>query len=288
VRLDEAVHNLYGLPAAEFVAARTSAASAASGDSDRALAKQIKALKKPSAAAAAVNALARAHGDRIAELTRLHDEFSNAQDDGDRNALQDLGARRRALITELTQSARELVEETGSSLSAAALDEVAATFLAAVADDTAAKAAISGCLVRALTANGFDPADIDDAVAVPISGLRSVPRAGSKRRTSADSRGEKEARAALKEAMRAATRANAEIERADASHDRAERRRQRLQAERDELNERLADVNDAIAALDRELKDLAANQKAAANAARKAEDAVAAARRRTSTDSGGR
>jgi hypothetical protein len=288
VSFDEVVRDLYAVPAADFVAARTTAAKEATAGGDRALAKQITALKKPSAAAAAVNALARAHGERIGELARLHDEFSAAQDDGNRDALQALGARRRELIAALTARARELVQDAGGSVSAAASDEVGATFLAAIADDTAAKAVASGCLVRALTADGLDPADIDDAVALPVSGPRSVPRAGHRKPESAKSSDEKQARAALKDAMRAATRANAEIERTDAAHARAERRRQRLQAECDELNERLADVNDAITALDRELEDLAANQRAAANAARRAKDAVAAARQRTSSDSDGR
>lgn len=283
---DEVVHEVYGVPAAEFIAARKRAAHAASAQGDRELAKRITALKKPSAAAAAVNALARANDDRLAELARMHDEFSDAQDDGDRNAMQRLGARRRALIAGLTDRARELIQSQGGSVSAAAADEVGATLLAAVADTTAAKALASGCLVRALTANGVDRADIDDAVALPIAGLRPLPRSGSEKRATAKSSEEKDAqkkaRAGLKDAMRAATRANADLERSDAAHRRAAQRQEKLQAERDELNERLIDLDAAIEAADGELENLAAQQEDAARAAEAAEEAVAAARRRVS------
>lgn len=280
--IDDVVREIYGVPASEFVAARTSAALAASEDGDRALAKQITAFKKPSATAAAVNALARADGGRIDELTQLHGEFSDAQHNGDRKALQVLGTRRRELIAELTERARELVKETGSSVSAAAADQVRATFLAAVADDAAAKAVASGFLVHALTANGFDPADIDDAVALPIAGLRSVRRSKPRKQASGGSDQksdeDKKARAALKDAMRAATRAAATLQRSDAAQRRAVQRREKLQVERDELNERIAELDDAIEAADGELEELASAQEAAASAARKAEDAVASAR----------
>jgi hypothetical protein len=285
VSFAELVHEVYGKPATEFIAARTSASRAAAADGDRDLAKQLSSLKKPSAAAAAVNALARADSDRIGDLTQLHDEFADAQDEGDRDALQELGARRRALIGELVGRARELVEKSGGSLSAAASDEVVATLTAAVADDTAAKAVASGCLVRALTANGFDPADIDDAVALPIAGLTAVPRSQYRERKPSRSAEDAKARAALKDAMRAATRAAADRERSDAALRRASDRRGRLQNERDELAGRLAELDETIATLAAELEELADAQEAAASAASDAEDAVDAARHRTSPKS---
>jgi hypothetical protein len=278
---DEAVRDVYGVPASEFVAARTKAARVAASAGDRALAKQIGALRKPSAAAAAVNALVLADSSSLAGLTELHDEFADAQDEGDREALQTLGAKRRTLVATLTNRARELVQAAGGNLSPAAADQVSATFVAAVADATAAKAVASGCLVRALSADGFGPADLDDAVALPIAGLRSVPQSGPRKRPSAKSRDELRARAALKDAMRAATRANADFERADAAARRSAERRSRLQDERDELRERLSELDERIAAADREAEELDAERDAAEQAVREAEAAVAAVRRDT-------
>jgi hypothetical protein len=275
---DEVVRDVYGVPASEFVAARTKAARAASSEGDGALAKQIGALRKPSAAAAAVNALVRADGSSIARLTELHDEFADAQDEGDREALQALGTKRRTLVATLTERARELVQAAGGNLSGAAADQVGATFVAAVADATAAKAVASGCLVRALSADGFGPADLDDAVALPISGLRSVPQTGPRKRPSAKSRDELRARAALKDAMRAATRANADFERADAAQRRSAERRARLEDEREELRERLSELDERIAAADREAEELGAERDAAEQAVREAEAAVASVR----------
>lgn len=276
--LDEVVRDVYGVPASEFVAARTKAVRAAASDGDGALAEQIGALRKPSAAAAAVNALVRADGSSLDPLTELHDEFAEAQDEGDREALQALGAKRRTLVAALTDRARELVQAAGGSLSAAAADQVGATFIAAVADTTAVKAVASGCLVRALSADGFGPADLDDAVALPISVLRSVPQSGLRTRPSAKSRDELRARAELKDAMRAATRANADFERADAAQRRSAERRSRLQGERDELRERLSELDERIAAADREAEELGAERDAAEQAVREAEAAVASVR----------
>jgi hypothetical protein len=275
---DEVVRDVYGVPASEFVAARTKAARAAASEGDRELAKRIGGLRKPSAAATAVNALVRADGSSLARLTELHDEFAEAQEEGDRDALQTLGGKRRTLVAALTDRARELVQAAGGSVSAAAADQVSATFIAAVADATAAKAVASGCLVRALSADGFGPADLDDAVALPISGLRSVPQSGSRKRPSTKSRDELRARAALKDAMRAATRANADLERADAAARRFAERRSRLEDERDELRERLSDLEERIAAAEREAEELDAERNAAEQAVREAEDAVASVR----------
>lgn len=275
---DEVVRDVYGVPAAEFVAARTKATRAAASEGDRDLAKRIGALRKPSAAAAAVNALVRADRSSLSQLTELHDEFAEAQDDGDRDALQALSAKRRTLVAALSDRARELVRAAGGSISAAAADQVSATFIAAVADATAAKAVASGCLVRALSADGFGPADLDDAVAVPIAGLRSVPQAGPRKRPSAKSRDELRARAALKDAMRAATRANADFEQADAARRRSAERRSRLQDERDELRERLSDLEERIATAEREAEELEAAREAAEQSVREAEAAVASVR----------
>jgi hypothetical protein len=278
---DEAVRDVYGVPLSEFVAARTKAARAAASGGDPELAKQIGALRKPSAAAAAVNALVLADRSSLARLTELHDEFADAQDEGDRDALQTLGAKRRALVATFTARARELVEAAGGNLSSAAADQVSATFIAAVADAAAAKAVASGCLVRALSADGFGPADLDDAVALPIAGLRSVPQSGPRKRPSAKTRDELRARAALKDAMRAATRANADFERADAAQRRSAERRSWLQNERDELRERLSELDERIAAAEREIDELDAERAAAEQAVREADAAVAAVRRDT-------
>jgi len=283
----DVVYEVYGTPPDEFVAARTAAARVASAHGDRALARQLSALKKPSTAAAAVNALVRADGNLIAELNGLHAELAQAQDGGDRQALQSLGARRRALVAELTDRATEHARLVGWRVGAAAADQVRATFLAAVSDDVAAKAVASGCLVRGLSAAGFGAdgfgtsglasADIEDAVALPSGVLQPVSRAnaGSPARSRSDA--QEQARVALKDAMRAATRAAADLQRSDAVVRRAEERRTRLQAERDDLRARLAQLDEQLAAGDRELEEAHATRREAAAEAQHAEHVVASA-----------
>ena len=70
---------LYALPAEEFTAARDAAAKDVRAD-DAELAKQVKALKRPSASAWLVNQLARQRADRLEELLALGDDLRAAQE----------------------------------------------------------------------------------------------------------------------------------------------------------------------------------------------------------------
>ena len=61
--LDEVADELYAVPPEEFVALRTTRQDEAKADGDKALAKEIGALPKPSAAAWACNLLVREQRD---------------------------------------------------------------------------------------------------------------------------------------------------------------------------------------------------------------------------------
>ncbi|MFD4960494.1 transposase [Microbacterium sp. NPDC058389] len=259
--LDEIAAELYALPPAEFTAARNARAAA----SDPALAKQVKALRKPSVAAWAVNLLAR--DGQLADAVELSAALREAQDDLDAAELSRLGAQRRQLVAALAKQAVGLASNAGVSLSAAARDETEKTINAAVMDAAAAAAVLTARLVTTLEAGDIDPATLADAVGGSLPGaVEPAPRDDL-----AERRARKAAEKAAREAERLANEAERELARVDA-------RRAKAQERVDHVRERIDDLRRDLATL--EADAATAEQKLDAVAR---EHAEAAARARAAT-----
>jgi hypothetical protein len=175
---------LYALPYGEFVAARTTAAKDVSSAGvtaaeQRALAAAVRALPKPSVAAWAVNMLAAHSPDILRELAALGTSMQAAQDALDVADLRRLAQQRRQLLASAVKEAQALAARHGRAISAAVATEVEQTLRAATADPGAATAVQSGCLLRALSADGVDVVDLAGAVAVPGSHAATEPGAGA-------------------------------------------------------------------------------------------------------------
>jgi len=175
---------LYALPYGEFVAARTAAAKDVSSAGvtaaeQRALAAAVRALPKPSVAAWAVNMLAAHSPEILRELAALGTSMQAAQDALDAADLRRLAQQRRQLLASTVKAAQALAARHGRAISAAVATEVEQTLRAATADPGAAAAVQSGCLLRALSADGVDVVDLAGAVAVPGSHAASVPGTGA-------------------------------------------------------------------------------------------------------------
>ncbi len=166
--LDEIADRLYALEPAEFTAARDQAAK-----QHREHAREIKALRRPTAGAAVVNALARSEPELLDQLLALGPALAKAQQDGDGVALRQLGDRRRQLIEAVVQQA---AGATDRPVTAAARGEVASTLEAGLVDTAAADAVRSGRLVRPLAFAGFGGVDLADAVALPSRSARRAPK----------------------------------------------------------------------------------------------------------------
>jgi hypothetical protein len=174
MEIDEVADGLYALPPEEFTAARDEAAKQARAKGNRDLAATVKALRRPSVSAFAVNALASAHAGDLEALVGLGARLRDAMTGkgGDLRALTD---ERRALVSRLTRAAAAAADR---ELTAAQEAEVAATLEAATADPRLADAVRSGRLVKPLRYAGFGALpDLDDALAVaPASpGKRQPP-----------------------------------------------------------------------------------------------------------------
>ena len=177
----ETAAELYALLPEAFTAARNERASAAAKDGDKELGKAIRALPKPSAGAWLVNMLALHRPELIGEVLELGAALREAQSDMDQQQLRQLSGERQRLLRSAAREARGLAEELGRPVSAAVGAEVEQTLWAAMTDADAAAAAASGQLIRTLEANGWEPVQLEGAVADPSS-VRPLASGGTQRR----------------------------------------------------------------------------------------------------------
>jgi hypothetical protein len=266
--LDAAADELYALTPDRFTAARNERAAA----SDPVVARSIKALRKPSVAAWAVNVLARAG--RLDEALELAAALREAQDDLDAAELKALSAQRRTLVGALARQAVELARGEGVAVSAAARDEVEKTINAAVMDAGAAAAVKSGRLVRTLEPTGFDAVDVSDAVA----GTTPAPAPRPSRDDLAERRARKAAEQAVREAERASSDADRELARVEAKAAKARERVDLLHERIDGLRAQLAQFEKDAAAAEKAADTVDEHRADAASRARAATTAAARAR----------
>jgi len=252
---------LYGLAPQQFTAARNARANQAG---DRQLAEAVRRLARPTASAWAVNVLVRRHPEGIARVRAVGAELRAAQRAIDGAALRKLTGERRELVGALVSLAVGIAENAGHRLSATAQHEVEQTLLAALSDEHATDAVGSGLLMRPLAPAGFDPVDLEGAVALPGAGARSPAAAAPpptrvvpEELSARDARERTEARRSLSDAERRAEGAAADVEALARQEERAHGRRDRLLAELDQLRQQADRARENASAADRELGELA-------------------------------
>ena len=255
--------DLYGLPLDRFVAERGALAKALRAEGRRDEAARVGKLRKPSAAAWAVNQLVRTQGRAVSELLSAADALREAQADllagrGDPQQLREAAARERAAVDALVATARGLLTADGHELSDTTLERVADTLRAAARDDEARQHVVRGCLERELRHVGLG---LGEAAMQTAPATAKRGRGGEKKRAAGDDGrrpdDERTAGAADEEAARERARAAAEREaarrRARDAVRKAERREQRagdaLRAageRRDQAAQALADAEAAL------------------------------------------
>ncbi len=273
--LDAIAAELCALPPAQFTAAR----NARVGVADRDIAAQVKALRKPTVAAWAVNLLARegALGDALELAAALRE----AQDDLDAAELSRLGRQRRQLVAALAAQAVALAGDAGVSVSAAARDDVEKTINAAVMDAAAAAAVMTARLVSPLEAGAFEPDDLAEAVAGSLPGSLPGAPAPPPRDDLAARRARRAAEKSAREAERAANEAERALARIEARRATAQERADHLAERIDDLRRDLARLEDEAASaeskravLERERDDAATAARIAAREAERAQRAL--------------
>lgn len=254
--LEDLADGLYALRPDEFTAARNELAKQTK-PADPDLAAQVQALKKPSPAAWAVNALVRHRHDELVELVQLGATMREAQADLDRASIAELARQRRRVVAAMAKQAADVAAELGHRLTQPVVDEVAQTLQAALSDELAAGAVLSGRLLRGLETVGTE-VDVTDAVAAP--GDLAIPKAPPKPKSNvvdlASHRELAEARKAVEDAERDTERAEDAVGDIDSAIAEVTSRRDELADELAALEEKVADLEAHIRTLDRERRSL--------------------------------
>jgi hypothetical protein len=176
-RVAAAVEELYGADPDAFTGRRGELAAAARDAGDRAAAKAIGALRRPTRAAWVVNQLARADPSAPGKLAELAAALRAAQQARHGPRLRELSAARGSLVDALTAQALAVagVAEPPPSLRL----EVAQTLTAVIADPAVAADFATGTLTHAVQWSGFglppadtgpEEEDTDEAPGAPVEG----------------------------------------------------------------------------------------------------------------------
>lgn len=269
---------LYALPLEEFTKARDELAARLkkAGDADEAAG--VKALRKPTTPAWAVNQLARSSRDTVDELIAAADRLRKAQQEllhggPAKNVWEATLAEREALGT-LTEDAAKILTDAGYGATRATLDKISDTLAAAAADANGRALLRRGVLTSEMHRAGFG--DLFGGDAGEGRALKAVPAPKTDRRPTARPKpkgvkGGPTARAVL-EAEREATRASKEAVRAGEEAEKAERAAERAAkdeaAARKRLDAATEEAKDARS-------DATAARKRAAAAVREAQRAQA-------------
>ncbi len=227
-RTQKALDEIYGGPPADFIKGRDALAKALHTEGDEEAASEVKALRKPSKAAAVVNALALDDRKPVKRYLGLAEKLRRATSGKvDAKRMRELAREEGELLEELVARAGKL----GSGTSASTLDRVRETLQAAQVDAALGEKLMAGRVERE-----------QRAASVGLDNLAQTPRAPKRKSTSkrqakgaaktkteraakAERKRREEAKAALTDAKAEAREAAREVARAESALAKAERAR---------------------------------------------------------------
>jgi hypothetical protein len=286
IDIDTVAGELYSLAPSEFTSRRDARAAEARRAGDKALAAEIKKLRRPTTGAWLANLLTRERGQPVAGLLDLGAALRAAQAQLATDDLRRLSLERHHQVAELEREARGLAGQHGQAVSEAAAQELAATLEAALADEDAANALRAGRLTTGLHYSGLGPVGAGHDGSDGFEGQKGVGAAGpageppstpveqargrpqpSRPGPSAENRSRlgREAKAALAKAEAAVAKAEQD----------AKDKRAHLSRAKDERGRRAREIAD----LERRLQALREAEEKAAGEVRAAEEALDAAER---------
>jgi hypothetical protein len=166
---------LYALAPNEFTSTRDGKAADARRAGDKELAASIKGLRRPTISAWLANLLVEQHRSDVSALVDLGVAMRKAQEDLAADELRQLSKKRRELVSALAVQAKEIAKNVGQPVTGSVIQELEETLEAAVADEDAASAVMTGHLTTSLMYSGFGPVDVTGAIgaAASSSPLRS-------------------------------------------------------------------------------------------------------------------
>jgi DNA repair exonuclease SbcCD ATPase subunit len=211
--VEEEIDRLYGKPLDEFTAARDALARDLRRAGDRAAAEKVKALRKPTVSAWAINQLARNERMKVRSVLVGGEKLRSAHAEllgGGRPAkVTEASDAERKAISHLVSSAAKILSQAGHSPNESTLERVASTLRAAAVDDEGRLLLEKGRLTRDLDPSGFGPLG---AVATPTrQRAKGAVSATDRRRRKAAEEKLRALRAELNQLTKAAADADARV-----------------------------------------------------------------------------
>ena len=157
--MDAEVDDLYGLPLDEFIKARDTLAKAMAKERGKQAGGAVKALRKPSVVAWALNQLARRHPEDVQALldagARLRRAQTAALDGGDPAELRDATRAENREVQALAGQAASILRDAGRGGSTTQEERLAASLRASAVDSDAGDLLRRGVLTEELSPAGF-------------------------------------------------------------------------------------------------------------------------------------
>jgi hypothetical protein len=250
--LDERIARLYGLPLEQFTAERNALAAALRVEGEGEAAATVRTLRKPTAAAWAVNQLVRAEPDLVdallgagGELRQAHRQAASGRGSAQLRAAAEA---ERAAVEQLVARAPAAL---GRPLTAGLVDSIRNSLHAASSDDEARERVRTGTLVTELRPVGLGPLP-----GVAATAPRARDKAAAARRAKEEARLRKAAaaeEAALKRELDAAVRA---LDRAEESYARAREAAEAASERVKDARRRMREARAALAEAQRRSVDI--------------------------------
>lgn len=241
---ESVAQELYAMDPTRFIPARDEAARALKDAGNEEAARWVKALKKPSLAAWALNQLVREDRVQVDALLAIGGELRQAQSSLSGDDLRSLSGQRHRVVRAVAARAGEIAASAGHALSPALVEQVARSLDAALTDPEAAAALVEGRLVTDLSYAGLG--ETSSTAGFPaLAVVRDDGGAAAAPNRSAA------AKAAHRKALKAAEQAAAD---AEAALEAAEEGLARAKEAADAANLRAASAQETVTAAQVELE----------------------------------
>ena len=230
--LEGRIGDLFTQPPEGFTASRNELADALRAEGRREDEQRVRALRRPSVMAWAINVAARSHRELVEELLEagqaLRAEQQQALSGSAAEGLREAAEHRRQIVVRLREAAAEVLRAAGRD-SKGSLDELAGTFEAASVDEEAGDVLLAARLERTLT----PPAGLGD-----VSGLRLVTRKENREKPRDNETPPRDVEAERKREREQLARALAEASKRERAVDnQAEKLREKVERARSALDE---------------------------------------------------
>ena len=240
--MDPEVEALYGLPLDEFTNARDALARARSKEQGKDAGAAVKALRKPSVVAWALNQLARTKSDDVEALLEAGARLQRAQvatlEGGDPDELREATRAEAGEVQALAGQAASMLRSAGRGGSPAHEERLATTLRAAAVDPEAGDLLRRGALTSELSPSGFGFGVGEPLPSLSLTSSRSAGRSQQKQKDEAgaavrkeEERAERERRREQERELRAARETATRLEcEAEHAEERAREAREKAEA----------------------------------------------------------